>query len=87
VTQVPSTLPSRGLAALFLAALVGVLLAGGIFVAHLGGRPALVGYAAVVTVLLGLGVARARRMLPAPAAARQTCACCDGDHSAPVRVV
>ena len=78
----------RGLAALFLVALVGVLAVGGIVAVELGGLPVLLGYVAVVLVLLGLGAARLRKALPAPAPApAQHCSCCDGDHLAPVRVV
>jgi uncharacterized membrane protein len=78
--------PSRRLAALFLLALAGVAVVVGIVVAELGGPPALGGYALAVLVLAGAGAVRGRR-----AAARQArparCSCCDGDHTAPVRVV
>jgi len=80
--------PSKRLAALFGVALLGVLVAGGLLVAALGGLPAVLGYVAVAAVLLGLGVARARRLAPPPTPARvQHCTCCDGDHTAPVQVV
>ncbi len=79
---------SRRLAALFLLALGGVLVAVGIVVADLGGPPALLAYLAVAAVLLALGAARGRRAAAAPARRPvQHCSCCDGDHSAPVRVV
>ncbi len=81
------TTPPRGLAALFLVALLGVLVAGGIVAAELGGAVALVAYAVVVVALLALAVVRLRRLAAAPAPAQSHCTCCDGDHLAPVRVV
>lgn len=77
---------SRRLAALFLLALVGVVVAVGIVVADLGGLPLLLGYAAAVAVLAVLGATRGRRVAAA-AAPPAHCGCCDGDHTAPVRVV
>jgi hypothetical protein len=78
---------SRRLAALFLLALAGVVVAIGLVVADLGGVPALLGYLVVVLVLGGLGVARGRRAAAPPPPRVQHCSCCDGDHAAPVRVV
>jgi hypothetical protein len=79
--------PPRALAALFLLALLGVLAVGGLVALEVGGLAALLGYAAVALLLLGLGVVRLRTLVPAPAGPRQHCSCCDGDHLAPVRVV
>jgi hypothetical protein len=74
------------LAALFLVALVGVLVAGGLVAAQVGGALALAGYTGVVLALLALAAVRLRRL--APGASQQPhCTCCDGDHLAPVRVV
>jgi hypothetical protein len=78
---------SRRLAALFLLALAGVVVAVGLVVADLGGVPALLGYLGVVLVLAGLGVARGRRAAAPARRPVQHCSCCDGDHTAPVRVV
>ena len=80
--------PPRALAALFLVALVGVLVALGLLAVELGGLPTLLGYVVVAGALLALGVVRLRRLVPPPAPARvQHCTCCDGDHTAPVKVV
>jgi hypothetical protein len=82
--------PSRRLSALFGIASLGVLLAGGLLAAELGGLPALLGYAAVVALLLALGVAQVRRLTPPRPAARPACTCCGpssaGDHTGPVTV-
>ena len=78
--------PPRGLAALFLVALLGVLVVGALVALEVGGVLALAGYVAVVVVLLALAVLRLRRLAPPPAP-KQHCSCCDGDHLAPVRVV
>jgi hypothetical protein len=78
---------SRRLAVLFLLALFGVLVVGGIVAAELGGLPLLLGYVAVTAVLVGVGAARGRRLTAARAAPPVHCSCCDGDHTAPVRVV
>ena len=80
--------PSRALSALFGVVVLGVLLAGGLFAATVGGPPLLLGYAVVVGLLLGLAIARIRRLVAAGTRPGPTaCACCDGDHSTPVRVV
>jgi hypothetical protein len=79
---------SRRLAGLFLLALAGVLVAGGVLAGELGGAAVLAGYVALAGLLVALGVARGRRMAAAASAPRaQRCACCDGDHTAPVRVL
>jgi hypothetical protein len=82
------TRPSRLLSTLFGVALLGVLLAGGLLAWSVGGLPVLLGYAVVAGLLVGLGIARIRRLVAAGASsAPPVCACCDGDHSAPVRVL
>ena len=78
---------NRRLAVLFLVALLGVVVAVGLVVADLGGVPAALGYAAVVVLLLGLGAAYGRRATVRRTRPVQHCSCCDGDHTAPVRVV
>jgi hypothetical protein len=78
---------NRRLAALFLLALLGVLVAGGVVVADLGGPVAAGVYAGVVLALLVVGALRARRAAVPARRPVQHCTCCDGDHSAPVQVV
>jgi hypothetical protein len=79
--------PPRPLLLLFVLALLGVLLSGGLFAAVLGGLPLVLGYVAVVGVLVVLGAVRARRLVPPPAPPAQACACCDGGHDRPVTVI
>jgi hypothetical protein len=81
------TAPSRALSALFGVALLGVLLAGGLFAATLGGPVLLAVYAVAAVVLLGLGVARVRRLARDSAPPPRACTCCDGDHLKPIEVV
>jgi hypothetical protein len=82
---------SRRLAGLFLLALLGALLAVGLVVADLGGGVALAVYALAVTALLvGGAVAGKCRAATRVAPARSPgghCSCCDGDHTAPVKVI
>jgi hypothetical protein len=77
---------TRRLQVLFLLALLGVLVAVGLVVADAGGPAAAAAYAALVLALLVVGAVRARRAAE-PRRPVQHCACCDGDHTAPVQVV
>ena len=81
-----TTVP-RHLAALFLLALAGVLVAAGIVVGELAGPAGAAGYAAVALGAVGYAAVRARRATAARQQHGRRCTCCDGDHSAPVRVV
>lgn len=75
----------RRLAALFLAALLGVVAVLSLMAWSLAGAVGLMVWLVLAAGLLTAGAARARR-LSAPSRAAQ-CACCDGDHTTPVRVV
>jgi hypothetical protein len=79
--------PSRGLAALFLAALLGVVVVLAIAAHAVAGVPGLVALLVVVAAVLVGGGLRLRRLSAGAAAPVQHCTCCDGDHAAPVRVV
>lgn len=79
--------PPRSLLLLFVLALLGVLVTGGLFAAVVGGLPLALGYVALAGVLVVLGAVRARRLVPPPAPARRACSCCDGDHDKPVTVI
>jgi heme A synthase len=80
--------PSRRLAALFCAALLGVLTALGIVALELGGPLALAAYAAVAAavVLVGAAKGRAARRAAARRAGR-SCDCCATTVHDPVEVV
>ena len=78
---------TRRLQVLFLAALLGVLVVVGVVVAELGGPLAVAVYAVAVLALLAYGAARARAALAPRTRPVQHCTCCDGDHTAPVKVV
>lgn len=75
---------TRRLQVLFLLALLGVLVAVGVVVHALGGVVAVAGYAVAALALLAVGAGRARARAE-PRGRR--CTCCDGDHTAPVRVL
>ena len=77
----------RHLAALFLLALAGVLVAAGIVVGELAGPVGAVVYGAAALAAVGYAAARARRAAAVRQQQSRRCSCCDGDHSAPVRVV
>ena len=77
----------RPLAALFLLALGGLVVAVGIVLADVGGVPVLAVYLVLVLALLAAGAVRVRRAAASRARPAAHCTCCDGDHSAPVRVV
>jgi hypothetical protein len=79
--------PPRSLLLLFVLALGGVLVSGGLLAAVVGGLPVVVGYVAVTGLLVVLVGVRARRLVPPPAPAATACSCCDGDHSKPVTVL
>jgi membrane protein required for beta-lactamase induction len=79
--------PPRSLLLLFVVALMGVLVTGGLLAAVVGGLPLVLVYLVVVGVLVGLGAVRARRLVAPPAPAARACSCCDGDHSRPVTVI
>ena len=81
----------RRLAGLFVAALLGVLLALGLALAPLGSL-VVASYAVVVVLLLGLLGRRARTVhrsavVPGPVPAGRTCSCCTSTVHDPVRVV
>jgi hypothetical protein len=78
--------PSRRLAALFYTALLGVVVVVAIVAHALAGAVGVAGWLGVVTGLLVLAVVQVRRLVTPPGPA-QRCTCCDGDHSATVRVV
>ena len=80
--------PKR-LAALFAAAVVGVLAAIGLVVEAIAGPVGAVLYVAVVLGLVALGVQQVRRRLRAAAAvaAGRTCTCCTGTVHDPVQVI
>jgi hypothetical protein len=79
---------SRRLAALFCLAVLGILVLGGIVVGSLTGLVGLLGYAAVTGGLLGLAIARGRRLWqPAPLPAGRTCTCCTTSQHDPAEVV
>ncbi len=79
---------TRRLQLLFLAALLGVLVAVGLVVAAVAGPWATVAYAVVVLVLLWLGAGRARAaQARARAAAGRTCTCCTTSQHDPVKVI
>ena len=78
--------PSRRLAGLFLVALLGVIAVVGIVAHAVGGVAGLIGWLALATAALTAGAARLRHAVAGPAPA-QHCTCCDGDHTAPVRIV
>ncbi|HWH30403.1 MAG TPA: hypothetical protein VNU26_15865 [Mycobacteriales bacterium] len=77
----------RHLAVLFLLALAGVLLVLGIVLAEVAGPVAAALFAAAAIAALAYGATRARRAAVARQPPSRRCTCCDGDHSAPVRVV
>ncbi|MGI8535713.1 MAG: hypothetical protein ACR2K2_04280 [Mycobacteriales bacterium] len=80
--------PSRWLGALLCVAVVGVLLAAGLLVAVAAGTVAVLGYAAVVGLLLGVAVVRGRHLLsPPPLPAGRTCTCCTATQHDPVRIL
>ncbi len=80
--------PSRRLGALLCAAVVGVLLAGGLVVAGVAGSPAVLGYAAVAGLLLGVAVLRGRHLLAPPVRpVGRTCSCCTATQHDPVRIL
>jgi hypothetical protein len=87
---VPSGL-SRRLAGLFLLALLGTLFALGLVVADVGGGVAVAVYALAVTALVVAGAVTGKRRAAARVAparpAGERCACCAGDHTAPVQVI
>ncbi|MBW3640156.1 MAG: hypothetical protein KY451_09950 [Actinobacteria bacterium] len=79
---------SRRLGALLCVAVLGVLFAGGLVVAALGGLPAVLAYAAGALILLGVAMVRGRHLLaPAAPPPGRTCTCCTASQHDPVRVV
>lgn len=70
---------------LFVAALTGVLVALAVLVKALAGPVAVVAYAVVVLVLVGLAVRRARREPELPEG--RTCTCCTSTVHDPVTVI
>ena len=77
--------PSRRLAGLVLAALLGVAVVLVLLAHAVAGAVAAAATGAVLIGLTGIGAARVRRATaPRPAS---HCTCCDGDHTAPVQVV
>ena len=80
---------STRVAALFVSALLGVLVVGGVAVSALG-RPVLAGYLVVVAVGLGLLLRRARSLARhragAGAGSGRTCACCTSTVFDPVEI-
>ena len=82
------TTPSRRLLVLLCVAVVGVLGAVGLVVGALAGPVGLAVYGAVVLLLVGLGIARGRRVVAGPELpAGRTCTCCTTTHFDPVKVV
>ena len=81
--------PSKRLAALFLLALVGVLVLIGVALAEFVGPVAVGLYAAVVLALVVAGAVVVRRRTPPPAPARDhsACSCCAGSSGVGVEVV
>ena len=75
---------TRRLQALFLLALLGVLVVLGLLAWGVGGTPLAAGYAVAVLVLLALGARRARAAAAPPPG--RTCACCTTTVHDPVRV-
>ena len=82
------TARQRRLGWLLCAALLGVVLAGGLLVGALVGLPAALAYAVVALGLLVAAISRGRRLLaPPPLPSGRTCSCCTATHLDPVRVV
>lgn len=80
--------PSRRLAGLLCAALLGVAFAGGLVAAALAGTSGALLYATAAALLLAVAVQRGRRLLTPPARpAGRTCTCCTATQHDPVRVV
>ena len=78
----------RRLAALFLVAVVGVLVAIGLVVGAVLGAVAAVGYAVVVLALVLVGAQLVKRRLRVAAIqAGRTCTCCTGSVHDPVQVI
>jgi len=80
---------SRRLAVLFLLALAGVGVALGVLTVRVGGLAGLLLYTALVGLLLGFGIARARalRRVGKGRAAGRSCTCCPPQRRDPVRVI
>ena len=79
---------SRRLSALFCLSVLGILVALGLVVLSLAGVLGVLVYAAVALVLLGIGVARGRRLLqPAPLPPGRTCTCCTTSQTDPAKVI
>ena len=82
-----STSP-RGLLLLLCVAVLGVLVVLGLVVTSLAGWIGLLVYAAVAGLLVGLGIARGRRLLAPPELPPgRTCTCCTTSHFDPVKVI
>jgi len=85
-------MPSRALLALLCAAVLGVLLLGGLVVAAAAGPVGTVAYAVLAVLLVGVAVVRGRaafaptRLGPAVGAPR-TCTCCTTTQHDPVQIV
>ena len=79
--------PSKRLAALFLLALIGVLLLIGVAFAEFVGPMAVAVYAAVVVALVVAGAVVVRRRTPPPAPDHSACSCCAGRSGVGVEVV
>lgn len=79
----------RRLALLFLLALAGVVLALSLVAWSLAGAIGVAAWLLLAAALLAIGLTRARRLAAARRRPPSTnrCGCCDGDHTAPVRVV
>jgi hypothetical protein len=79
---------SRRLAVLFCLSILGVVLLFGIVVGSLTGLPGVLAYAAVAGLVLGVAIARGRRLMrPAPLPPGRSCTCCTTSHTDPVRVI
>ena len=79
---------TRRLQLLFLVALLGVLLCGGLVVLALAGPVPTVAYAVLAFVLLAFGAARARAAQEAARrAAGRSCTCCATSQHDPVKVI
>jgi membrane protein implicated in regulation of membrane protease activity len=76
------------LAALFLLAVTGVLVAVGAVIGRAGGAVAVVVYAVVVLSAIAAGAQYAKRRVRASALARgRTCSCCTGSVHDPIEVI
>ena len=88
---------SRRLAVLCCLSILGVALMIGMVVGSLTGLPGVLAYAVVAGLMLGLAIARGRRLLrdgrgpapppPAPPPPGRSCSCCTATHTDRAKVV